>query len=540
MMTLKHFQTKLQITAGLLLSTLSFNGYATATFDPATGIVNMPVVQVLNGSSSAFFSAQLQISGDQLILIGAEAGSPVSGEQRNVFDSTTGSVHIPSVTVGADDYYAKLKLVPGSNPVSFTVEQLVNNQFTGCPNFASAGPAAGTCILNGEINEDITLTKNTEWILSGGVFIGGDNTNSATLTINPGTKIFGQQGADYLWIRRGSKIMAEGTPDNPIVMSGSKQLTSGEWGGLVIAGNAPINGCNEGVPVCEVPFEAITSETIGGNNPTESSGVMKYTQILFAGFQVRPDEELNGLTLNAVGSGTVIDYVHVHEGEDDGVEMFGGTVKLKHLVLTNIGDDSLDWGLGWTGAAQFVLVKQADSDGDRGIEADNNKSGDLQPRSQPTLSNMTLIGAPNVSTQGALLRRGTGANIWNAVFTGFPTCLQIDGEPTYLNAGSPGNLSGSLTIRNSFVNCPTNFADGEGATFTTADWFLGQEGNSEGDPLLNGYLPATGSPLISGGAPVNDPFFENVNYSGAFRDANDDWTQEWTFVDPDPNKDWRK
>ena len=527
---LKNFKTKLQIATTLLLSVVTFNGYATATFDSAAGIVDLPVVQVLNGASSSFFSAQLRLNGNELELFSAEVGVPVSGVQRNVFDSTTGAVHIPSVVVGADDFYAKLRIVPGSDPLRFTVDQLVNNQFTGCPSFAATGPTEGSCVLSGEINEDITLTKNTQWILSGGVFIGGDNTNSATITINPGTKIFGQEGADFLWIRRGSKIMAEGTPDNPIVMSGASQVASGEWGGLLIAGNAPVNGCNEGVALCEIPFEAITSEIFGGNNPADNSGVIKYTQILFAGFAIRPNEELNGLTLNAVGSGTVIDFVHVHEGLDDGVEMFGGAVQMKHLVLTNIGDDSLDWGLGWTGRAQFVLVKQAADDGDRGIEADNNSSGDLLPRSQPILSNMTLIGASDgVSTQGALLRRGTGANIFNSVFTGFPTCLQIDGAPTFVNAGSPGNLSGSLTIQNSFVNCATNFADGEGATFTTADWFLGQQGNSESDPLLNGFLPAAGSPLTLGGTAVGDAFFDDVDYAGAFKDVNDDWTQEWTF-----------
>jgi len=524
----QSFKAKLQIVSTLFLSTIAVNVHATATFDAAAGIVDLPVVQVLNGASSSFFSAQLRLIGNELELVSAEVGSPVSGEQRNVYDSATGAVHVPSIIVGGDDYYAKLRLIPGSNPLRFTLDQFVNNQFTTCPSFAATGPTEGSCILSGEINEDITLTKNTQWILSGGVFVGDDNTNSATLTINPGTQIFGQEGADFLWIRRGSKIMAEGTPDNPIVMSGAEQVSSGEWGGLLIAGNAPVNGCNEGVALCEIPFEAITTETFGGNNPADNSGVIKYTQILFAGFAIRPDEELNGLTLNAVGSGTVIDFVHVHEGEDDGVEMFGGTVQMKHLVLTNIRDDSLDWGLGWTGSAQFVLVQQAADDGDRGIEADNNKSGDLLPRSQPILSNMTLIGSP-VSTQGALLRRGTGANIFNSVFTDFPTCLQIADEPTFLNAGSPGNLSGELTIQNSFVNCATNFAEGADPTFTTADWFLGQQGNSEADPLLNGFLPAAGSPLTLGGAAVGDAFFDDVDYAGAFKDANDDWTQEWTF-----------
>ncbi len=530
MVRLTDKQTRLSICATVLLGAFAADSLAaTATFDPATGIVDMPIVEVLNGASSEFYSAQLQISGDGLQLIDAVPIPAAKGQQRVVFDSATAAVHVPSVIVGADEFYAKLQFVPGSNPLRFTISQLVNNHFQGCPNFSTPGAVEGSCVLSGEYNQDITLTKNIQWVLSGGVFIGGDNRNSATLTINPGTKIFGQQGADFLWIRRGSKIFAEGTPDNPIVMTGPLQQSGGEWGGLVISGNAPVNGCNIGVSPCEIPFEAITSEFFGGNNPNDNSGVVKYTQILFAGFPVRPDEELNGFTLNGVGAGTLIQFVHVHAGLDDGVEMFGGTVGLKHLVLTQIGDDSLDWGSGWTGKAQFVLIQQAADDGDNGIEADNNEvNNDITPRAKPTLSNMTIIGAP-VATQGALLRRGTGANIWNTVITGFPTCITIDSAATFLNAGVPGNLSGALTMVNSFVNCPNNFKDGTGATFSVADWFTSQPGNSTENPLLDGYLPAFGSPLTLGGAPVNDAFFDAVDYVGAFKDANDDWTQEWTF-----------
>ncbi len=529
MVRLNKKQTGLSILSAMMLGLASANSQATATFDPATGTVDMPVVQIVDGASTSFFNVQLQIDGGALRLTSANPVSAVQGQERVVYDTATQALHVPSITVGANEFYAKLKLAPGAGGISFTVDQLVSNSFQGCPSFSTAGPVDGSCVLSGEINQDITLTKNIQWIVSGGVFIGGDNVNSATLTINPGTQIFGQQGADFLWIRRGSKIMAEGTPDNPIVMSGPLQQSAGEWGGLVISGNAPVNGCNEGVSPCEIPFEAITSEFFGGNNAADNSGLIKYTQILFAGFAVRPNEELNGLTLNGVGSGTVIDFVQVHEGLDDGVEMFGGTVGLKHMVLSSIGDDSLDWGSGWTGKAQFVLIKQADDDGDRGIEADNNEvNNDITPRARPTLSNLTIIGSP-VATQGALLRRGTGANIWNTVISGFPDCVSIDGEATFINAGAPGNLTGELTMVNSIVNCGNNFLDGNGATFAVADWFTSQSGNSQEDALLNGFLPAAGSPLTLGGAPVNDAFFDAVDYIGAFRDADDNWTEEWTF-----------
>ena len=165
---LKPFQTKLQIATALMLSTVAFNGHAaaTASYDPASGIVDLPVVEVLNGSSSSFFSAQLQLTGgSELELISANTGSATQ-EQRNVFDGTTGAVHIPSIVVGVDDFYAKLKIVPDSDPLRFTVDQLVSNNFSACPSFSSPGPTEGSCVLSGEITSDITLTKNIQWILS--------------------------------------------------------------------------------------------------------------------------------------------------------------------------------------------------------------------------------------------------------------------------------------------------------------------------------------------------------------------------------------
>ena len=535
MIHLKRANANLAAAAISLLSAVSFSSYAgTASFNPASSILDLPVVEVLNGKVSTSYSAQLKLVDGVNFEFELTAASPVASVtgQRDVFDITTGALHIPAISFGAGEYYAKLKLIPGSNPFRFSLDQFVNNAFQGCPAFSVDGPISGSCVLSGEIKQDIILTKNTQWILSGGVFIGGDKVDNATITINPGTKIFGQQGADYLWIRRGSKIMSEGTPDNPVVMTGPLQQSAGEWGGLVLAGFAPVNGCNVDVALCEVAFEAVTSEFYGGNEPNDNSGVLKYTQILFAGFAVRPDEELNGLTLTGVGAGTVIDFVHVHAGLDDGVEMFGGTAQMKHMVITHSGDDSLDWGGGWRGKAQYVLVQQAADDGDRGIEADNNGDNpDLGPRSKPVLSNMTMLGSV-VGTQGVLLRRGTGVAIWNSVFTGFGSaCLQVDGEATYLNAGTPEALSGELTIVHSYVDCATNFSDGNGATFAVSDWFAAQMMNSEADPVLAGFLPGADSPLATGGAPVTgDAFFDSVSYVGAFASANDDWTKEWTYA----------
>lgn len=531
------------IAANVLLVTGSFAwqaeaSAATATYDPSTRVVDIPKVDVLNPNGSAkTYHAQLKLLEKnpaspffelQLISAGAEAST---FEQRVTYDGATLSVHFPSVKVGAGaaEYYAKLKLIPGSNPLRFKLVQLKNNAFSGCPAFSTNGPVAGTCVLSGEINNNITLSKEITWILSGGVYVGGDQVNSATLSINPGTKIVGQSGADFLYIRRGSKILAEGTPDNPIVMTGPLEQNPGEWGGLLLAGRAPVNGCAAGVDPCELAFEAIATEHFGGNNPNDNSGILKYLQINFAGFAVRADEELNGLTMLGVGAGTLIDYVQVHRGLDDGIEMFGGTNQMKHLVLTGISDDSLDWAFGWRGKAQFVLIKQVADDGDRGIEADNNPdNNDATPRSKPMISNLTALGGP-AGSQGALLRVGTGGNIYNSVFTGFgDQCLRIDDNSTYVNAGTPAALSGELTIQDTYVDCATNFKDDAGAPFLVSDWFNAQSGNVAGNPKLDGYLPAVDSPLINGGHSVPDGFFTPVDYIGAFKDADNDWTLEWT------------
>lgn len=532
---MKPVKQALAVTVNTLLlsAAVSTANAAPSTYDAASAVLDIPEVDVYSGTSVDTFSAKLKlVSASEpyiLELMGASAMATAKSADRSVYFGDTTNVHIPSVEVGGVSYYAKLKLVPGSNPLRFTVDQLETNDFSGCPSFATAASVAETCVLSGVITEDVTLTSDTTWLIAGDVYIGEDNANSATLTINPGTTIVGQNGADFLWVRRGSKIYAEGTPNNPIMMTGSREQEAGEWGGLVISGNAPVNGCDAGVELCEVAFEAIPTELYGGNDESDDSGVVKYTQIKYAGFEVRPNQELNGFTLNGVGSGTLIDYVQVHEGVDDGVEMFGGTVQMKHMVLSNIRDDSLDWGQGWRGKAQFVLIKQGENHGDRGIEADNNEDdNDATPRAKPMLSNLTALGS-SVSTQGALLRRGTGANIYNSVFQGFgDQCLRIDGEATYLNAGTPGNLTGELTIAHSYVNCDTNYKDEADMAFLVSDWFTSQMANVAADPQLDGYLPAAGSPLTSGGMNVSDAFFTPVDYIGAFKDADSDWTAEWT------------
>lgn len=418
-------------------------------------------------------------------------------------------------------------------------------EFTACPDFATVSTQAKTCVLSGTLTGDKTLTNNANWVLQGPVFIGEDGGAPGNLTIEPGTRILGVTGNDFMAVQRGSKIFAEGTANAPIVFTGPFNASdasagAGNWGGLVINGQAPLNICDESVPLsqCEDVGEG-ASGNFGGDNSHDSSGVLKYVRVQFGGFRINDEDELNGIALQGVGDGTVIDFVQVHANEDDGIEAFGGTVNMKHIVLTSIKDDSLDWTHGWNGKVQYLLVKQDQitaNDKDRGIEADNYElNNDATPRSLPMIANATFIGADsdNKTTTGMVLRRGTGANFTNVIVTGFERCLDIDSDATFAAAGTPANLSGVLTMQNTVISCDVNFDEDESDAFTVQNFFESQVGNMISNPSLDNIYPTAVTPTnFNIDAVVWGDFFDKVNYVGAFKSKSHAWTNGWTeFLD---------
>jgi hypothetical protein len=304
----------------------------------------------------------------------------------------------------------------------------------------------------------------------------------------------------------------------------------GDWGGLIINGRAPINSCaNEQPTDCEA-FGEGGAGYYGGDDSDDSSGVLNYLRIEFAGTLVSPDNELNGIAFQGVGAGTEIDYVQVHMNADDGIEFFGGTANAKHVVISGAGDDSLDWTDGWQGLGQFIIVQQHDDSGDNGIEADNNGDNNVAaPVSMPILSNMTLIGSPDSESSdiGLLIREGTGVHVLNTVVKGFnESCIDIDNDATFTNI-SEGNLSFSNTV----VDCGTSFqVDNDDVTDVGA-FFLSGEGNFVGAVDLLGPYNLTEpnfapSAPIQGGVGPAAEFFDAVDYLGAI--GSDDWTVGWT------------
>jgi len=277
---------------------------------------------------------------------------------------------------------------------------------------------AGEVVIDEPIEASTTWQADRTYVLADMIYV----TNDAVLTVEAGTTVKGRDGSALI-VARDGELRARGKVDAPVVFTSAQpagRRARGDWGGVVLLGNAPVNRADahvEGVP----PDEPLGG--FGGQAPEGSCGLLEYTRVEFAGFEVAANVELNGLTLGGCGSATIVRNVQVHMGLDDGIEVFGGAVNLERVVVTGAGDDALDWDLGWTGNAQFVVLQQHGDAGDNAIEADNNRDDhDATPRSEPTIGNASLIGSLEAGAgQRALtLRRGTGADLRNVVVAGFP------------------------------------------------------------------------------------------------------------------------
>jgi predicted small lipoprotein YifL len=413
------------------------------------------------------------------------------------------------------------------------------------------------------------------------------------LTIAAGAKLAFSNPVDYVRIARGSQIFAEGTKEAPIVFSATKDLIEnaatesdrGLWGGVQILGQGLTNKCTDPTN-CHITTEGRPG-TYGGNNNEESSGVLKYVVVKHAGYEVVDGNELNGITFYTVGSGTTVEYVQTYSTRDDGFEMFGGAVNLKHVVAVNIADDSYDFADGYVGNIQFAVTINP-SGGGRCIEGDNtggSRADDLTPMTHPRIANMTCvtsgvdknmgtIPSPKDDSEGPLFREGTQFELYNTIITSNATgmasneCFEVDDTegPTTVD----GIEAGISVAKSNLVACSesikTGTLDPSNSTFSAKTWFTATGTNNVViDAAVTGGLPAniikdlatnpraylTLAAMTDGNssaisvpvtnvttlseapstttAPVagSNDFFEAVDFIGAVSEAND-WVSGWT------------
>ena len=440
-------------------------------------------------------------------------------------------------------------------------------------------------IPEGFLQGTVNWTADNIYRLNG--FVRVDD--GAKLYIEPGTLIIGdRETKGTLIVQMGGQIFADGTRENPIVMTSENPpglREPGDWGGLVVCGRAPNNvTAVTGQPV---ELEGGYGGYHGGTDPDDNSGIIRFVRIEYAGIPINPNEEVNTLTMGSVGNGTVIEYVMATSGLDDSFEWFGGTVDGRYLVAYRGLDDDWDVDLGYSGRVQFGLsirgASLADQSGSNGFEVDNNGAGsDAQPYTSGVFANITNIGpkktrATAISLQfqhAAQLRRNSRISIYNAVMTGYPDGLYIDDA-----RGGSGQaaLDGELQIRNVYLagvehwggngygsagdifsGAPANGAQHPnnprgkalkshenfpGGQEAYEEWFHTESFNNHlvdswtslgiDETIFDLGIPKVtlnaGSDLLNAAkwdnTPKADDWFEKVPFVGAF--GTEDWTEGW-------------
>ncbi|MDI1451746.1 hypothetical protein [Polyangium sp. 6x1] len=367
--------------------------------------------------------------------------------------------------------------------------------------------------VSGSIGQDTTWYADQTAMLTGYVVV----EPGATLTIEPGTRILARTEAGIL-VKPGARIVARGTKEAPIVFTSAKaERSEGDWRGLILCGRAPINGAPSGRPMDVLPPGI--KATCGGTAEDDSSGEIRFVRIEFAGRDDGLQGSPGGLRLEGVGSGTVIDHVQVHRTEADAIDLRGGTVSVKHILVTGFEDDGFDWALGWRGKGQFIAVVMGDMQGDTCIQAGQGSSdaedGAGSAPSDPLLYNVTLVGMEDQFGPNVKLRGATRGRMFDMLVARAGTSsLGIEDTPTHENANA-----GLLDIRHSILASDDNFTDDD-PDFMESDWAMDPsrenralEAEESGlPPFTSGpvdlSLPS-GAPGLTGAiAPPDDGFFD--------------------------------
>lgn len=477
--------------------------------------------------------------------------------------------------------------------VNFTIQALDNSNqsssLTTIPVTVTAVPPTPIVEVRGVLEGNVSWTADKIYKLVGFVRVGqedvfGTITKTGVLTIAPGTLIIGDRATKgTLVVQRGSKIIANGTVDKPIVMTSERnpgEKEAGDWGGLVICGKAPNNLPDDKT---NRELEGGYGAFHGGTDAADNSGSLKYVRIEYAGIPINPNQEVNSFTFGSVGSGTTVDYVQASYGLDDSFEWFGGTVQCKHLIAYRGLDDDFDTDNGFSGYVQYAVgirgTTQADQSGSNGFECDNDAAGSSNtPYTSAIFANVSIIGAKgkaetsiNIQFQnGAQLRRNNKQKLYNTFITGYPNGIYIDSQRGSAKVNAE---KGEIDLQNvvlagvdgwgtngwgqGFATNPKGFAVSDveqNAALTPiligtqkpSEWFVALNGNKilantsktglsttlwgAGTPTFT-LTTGTAESLIGATLPATLPsFFDKTDYVGAFKDT--DWTKTWSEFNP--------
>ncbi len=357
-----------------------------------------------------------------------------------------------------------------------TADITINNTYN---NGNGSGNGGDVVYLSGTYNVDLTLDANINYVINGPLIM----TSGTTLTIPAGTTVQAlASGPDvYIAISEGAQIMANGTANNPIVLtSNSSNPQAGDWGGLILLGDAPINS----VSGSATSTSEIGGLPYGGTDANDNSGTLRYVRVEYSGGSADGQTENNGISFYGVGNGTTVEYIEAYEGRDDGIEFFGGTVNVSNIIVINAQDDSVDWTEGFSGTLTDVYIKHG-ADHDKGIEADgyntdigNNSSPIFF--SKPNVTNLTIIGLGSTTGNEAVrLRAGTQGIFTNVLIDGFEEGFDLDGDSGNNPTGA-GVISDDLQVTDAtFTDVILNMKNDTGETFTEAD-FISGNGNGTG------------------------------------------------------------
>ncbi|MCD4663937.1 MAG: hypothetical protein K8R68_01625 [Bacteroidales bacterium] len=487
---------------------------------------------------------------DETSLIVSLTGG-VAGLDSYTVDHTAGNntAEINIVLVDYSDGNEEITVQPAS------ATSIYNNAGTAMEESQSQKiTLSGTTFETINISDDgngtgtVTWTRNNTYVLNGFVFVNDGD----VLIIEAGTVIKGKPGqgenASALIVARGGQIMAEGTDDMPIIftaesddLNGNLAVTDrGLWGGLIILGSAKLNSTPgetqiEGIPTNE------ERGRYGGDDDSDNSGIVKYVSIRHGGTDIGEGNEINGLTLGAVGSGTVIEYIEVIANKDDGVEFFGGKPQLKNILVAYVGDDSFDYDEGFRGKGQFWCAIQDPNEGDRLGEHDGGTDPETgEPYAIPTIYNASYIGRGEGAGKRVItFRDNAGGHYRNSIFSNQDKGIDIenldDDQDSYKQFSD-----GNLTIENNvFWAVSDGTAEGlfkvSGPGASPADSlaavqafaaYFNDAGNSVTDPGVSIDNPVPSNPVTDNLAPYNDVWFDEVSYKGAF--GSDNWAAGWT------------